>query len=1006
MRHLLSILLFSISIYLSGQNTLYLNDFIRYSVKDGLIDNEVHYLAQDTMGYIWVGTENGISRFDGYNFTSFTQDADPHLLSGNYIEKLILSNGKLAVMAREGFSIIEPKYLQSLQYDFNPVLKTELKNAVYDMLQLKDGRIIISYAAGIALLDKEGKIIQNYSFFTNRDVGKKRIYFAQEIFSKNDDEILIYVQDTKLYQLNLKNKILKRIDQEPNPDIQKYLPWNEALSLENRISEHELLIFCFPLQSYKYINTKTGVYKKGKLPYSIKFEFYWNSFVSPMGNNSYAINAENTGFYTFQLNPVSGEVVFNQEKNLPEIRCYHVLKDNNNKLWVATNKGVLMARDNPSPFIVKALQPSENQTNNHFISSLLSMGDTICIGMVNGKTAAILFDKRNNRIIKTIVLKNRSQNRISAIQRIDAENILLSSYDGNFIYNLKSNRILKIFKDLPSDVISTDSNDDFIYLSSITTGRLYRMEKKSKFIYIYPDSLSQFLKYTSQLYADHNNNLWLAGYDLHRLDQNGKLHKNLMAYNHKSEGRILCISGNKNKTLSMGTSSGKIIQYNIDNGTFTSERYDMKYKLPVTSISPIVRGIQVFNAGDKFYSFNINTRRATEISLSPEYPEEKIMTKSFLFESDSTAVTTATMNNLVTVSLQPSIQTTKPAFISMISYNDTPLLYHPSNQIKLDYNQQLISFHISDLNYSSSPVLLEYKLDQGSWHKLQDQVAFNGLAYATHQLYLRTTPLFGESAVNKYTIKLTPPFYKAFWFLSLIAMAFISLVIFEIRRRLKANQEFSRLNQLLSESEIKALHAQMNPHFIFNSLNSIKSLILHHKNDEASRYLSTFSSLIRQNLNHHRQAFITIEEQFEYIKKYLEMEKLRCPNLDYAIIPENRYEFFDEYIPPMIIQPIVENAIWHGQNPEIDVHKIIISILKNGKRAIIKVEDFGKGINNKNEHEVSKGNAIALQNIKQRIELYNQKYKIQGTLEICDKKTIASGSGTIVTFSFLQNSDL
>ena len=85
-------------------------------IKDGLIDNEVHHLAQDTMGYIWAGTENGLSRFDGHYFTSFTQDSDPNLVSGNYIEKLHISDGKLLVLAREGFSIIETALITSRQY--------------------------------------------------------------------------------------------------------------------------------------------------------------------------------------------------------------------------------------------------------------------------------------------------------------------------------------------------------------------------------------------------------------------------------------------------------------------------------------------------------------------------------------------------------------------------------------------------------------------------------------------------------------------------------------------------------------------------------------------------------------------------------------------------------------------------------------------------------------------------------------------------------------------------
>ncbi|HRG20820.1 MAG TPA: histidine kinase [Saprospiraceae bacterium] len=986
-----------------GQSQLTLKDFIRYSIKDGLIDNEVHHLVQDTMGYIWAGTENGLSRFDGHHFTSFTQDSDPNLVSGNYIEKLHISDGKLLVLAREGFSIIETALMSSKQYEFSSSLPTELKNNVYDVFKNKDGSYLISYAAGIAIIDQLGKIIYDYTYFNKNDVGKTRIYFGQEIFRINDTEFLIYVQDTKLYHFNINNRELKRIDTNPETKFKDFLPWPNALSLETRISDHELLMFCFPLQQYRYINTQTGKFHQGKLPPQLKHEFFWNSFVSPIGNNLYAINGENTGFYHFSLDPTHGTITFNLSKNLPEIRCYHILKDKKQKLWVATNKGVLMLKDFPSPFSVYPLQ-TDNSQNNLFISGMAEIGDTICIGMVNGKTALLLYDVQKNKILNPISFNERSLNRIANLTPIDKNEILISSYGGSFIYNIKNSQISKKYNNLPSDLITFNTNKGFVYLSSITTGKLYRMDKISKEVYAYPDSLSQYLKYTSQLYVDPSNNVWLAGFDLHKLHADGRLSKNLLKLDTKTAGRILCITGDGKQTLSMGTSAGTFIQYDVVKGTYSLKRYDPKYKLPITGITPVIRGIQFINAGDKFYSYHQQSQRATEISMSPEFPEEKIMSSTFLINEDSSQILTTTINHIIKVNLHSTVQSTIPPRISLISLDDIPLIHHPLHNLQISYNDQQITFHISNLHYSSSPVVVEYRLNDAHWHKASDQIFYNGLNYGQHRLYLRVTPLFGESAVSVYEFELIPPFYKSLTFISLLTILLISIIGWEWMRRYKANKELVRLNQLLSESEIKALHAQMNPHFIFNSLNSIKSLILHHKNDEASRYLSTFSTLIRQNLNHHRQAFITIDEQIEYIKKYLEMEKLRCPSLDYTINFNQDSSFNNSSIPPMIIQPIVENAIWHGHNPEKGIHKIIISLHNKGGKTIITVEDFGKGIQ-QNANSTDKGNSIALTNIKNRIDLYNQKYGIEGNFNIQDKSQNDLGMGTIVTFTFLQNLD-
>jgi LytS/YehU family sensor histidine kinase len=129
----------------------------------------------------------------------------------------------------------------------------------------------------------------------------------------------------------------------------------------------------------------------------------------------------------------------------------------------------------------------------------------------------------------------------------------------------------------------------------------------------------------------------------------------------------------------------------------------------------------------------------------------------------------------------------------------------------------------------------------------------------------------------------------------------------------KREQEVAQLYQQKTELEMQALRVQMNPHFIFNCLSSINRYILINKIDEASDYLTKFSRLIRMALHNSEKPLITLESELEALRLYLDLERLRFKNaFNYGITFINTIDINAVYIPPMLIQPFAENAIWHG----------------------------------------------------------------------------------------------
>jgi len=131
--------------------------------------------------------------------------------------------------------------------------------------------------------------------------------------------------------------------------------------------------------------------------------------------------------------------------------------------------------------------------------------------------------------------------------------------------------------------------------------------------------------------------------------------------------------------------------------------------------------------------------------------------------------------------------------------------------------------------------------------------------------------------------------------------------------RLEGEKAKAALQQRAKELEIQALRSQMNPHFIFNCLNAINRFILGHETEAASDYLTKFSRLMRMIMNHSRHSVISLAEELEVLQLYLDMEKLRFKDaFDYAIVQDDELDIGDIYIPPLLLQPFVENAVWHG----------------------------------------------------------------------------------------------
>lgn len=209
----------------------------------------------------------------------------------------------------------------------------------------------------------------------------------------------------------------------------------------------------------------------------------------------------------------------------------------------------------------------------------------------------------------------------------------------------------------------------------------------------------------------------------------------------------------------------------------------------------------------------------------------------------------------------------------------------------------------------------------------------------------------------------------------------------QVKRRLTLQKE-------VAEYEQKALHLQMNPHFVFNCLGSISSFIVQNGTDSALKYLSKFSKLMRLTLEYSKGSLIPIDKEIESLQNYLELEQLRFHNkFEFSIQSSDKVEF-NMGLPPLLIQPFVENAILHGLVPKESNGKIDVSFDVENHQLVCTITDNGIGISKSKqmkEQSVQAHQSMALEITKKRLEI------MEATISKSAQIEIIENNGTIVT---------
>ena len=416
-----------------------------------------------------------------------------------------------------------------------------------------------------------------------------------------------------------------------------------------------------------------------------------------------------------------------------------------------------------------------------------------------------------------------------------------------------------------------------------------------------------------------------------------------------------CLYSN-GKFYFLGIGNYSIVSFNPltkewkDYGRKTAQVGGASFYLVITNLMQINENELLFNRGVHFEILNTKEDKSFHLDHKAMYDG----CGSFLFDKNGHLwiYTNWKLNRSKKPFKIFRKPTNKTLVLNSIKINDKweeAERYH--NEFELKEYEKNLELQLALINpLDTQDIDYEYKINNKAWKKAaSNKIFLNNLSGGTYEITARALmdkEVIAEKPILQFKKEKTLLEKPWFWLLTILSLS--SLVFFYNRMRVQAVRKEERIKssyeKKLTELQMEALQSQMNPHFIFNALNSIKHFILTNEKFKAAEYLSSFSSLVRQVLNNSKSHKINLEKEIETLKLYIEMEQMRFDNkFEFDIKVDPNLDLLDLEFPPLIFQPYIENAIWHGLMHKKEMGKLKLAFEKQNGSMLCTIEDNGIG---------------------------------------------------------------
>ena len=975
---------------------------------DGLANNVVHDLTKDNQGYLWIATGNGLSKYDGKTFVNFRVRQG---LPGNIIRAVTHDENNRIYVAcyKAGLAILENnkvfKVLHVTAYENDKIRKLYYSKTHH--------LLIVGTDYGIyALKDSTFYLLSN----PNGSEGQSSILSIIEC-----NGIIYYTLYTDITH---KEKGFYKIEVN-REDVSK--------SLVTRIIGGDNGFGCTSIDSFIFVNLGLTIYKylpkSGDLSKIAPLDSLFLCWaMSPSRPNKLILGGRSEENYLTGI-----KVLDLLTKNISDLNCKlkspvvnNIIEDQDEKCtWICCDLGLFCLKD--SPFEIYNIADKSGILDITVKKDSLFILTEDNIWRLDKGKQKLLFDKEKaGRIIEAKSLlfdSNRSNekawkvsNRFSiydknvkflhfnsngdqtylltyrgAVSFPDWKSYLpirggsFISYDNqktfwippyhNLYCLLTTKTTTQVFQydfhqDKPiKDIKRILKKGDIIYFASTLNG-LYALQGEKIF---YLNSSNSKLENTlSDMDIDFNGNIWCTSTtgNLYKIEFKDKLNLALIINQDNSE-----IIGDNYKWLKF---NANYLYIGTNKGL---------NKIPISElIKSRIDSVQFFNKANGYENISaespISDSQGNIYVFTPERVIKILNANTFMPARNISFTDIKVDNNLLTLA--------------------------KINEKAISHNTKSISIEFSLFKFPSTKnIEYRYKVNDGEWGK-GNQISLQSLKSGKYEIICQAKD---HESANSYQeilfFQINKPFWLSWWFFVLGALSIISATYWVLhshfRKKSRQNDEKARLSREIAELRMQSLQSQMNPHFVFNSLNSIQNFILSNDIEKAVTYLGTLGSLIRINLEHVSKEYISLSEEVKFLEKYIEIEKMRFKEELTINITMNANSSNQLILPPMLIQPLIENSIKYRNRSSNYKGRIQVEFGLENNLMKVTVTDNGIGRSNSKINLSNPHKSLGLDLISKRLSLLNEKFETnEFHLSITDLHHNGTPSGTKVQVSIPQ----
>ncbi|MFT5724033.1 MAG: ligand-binding sensor domain-containing protein/two-component sensor histidine kinase [Bacteroidia bacterium] len=913
------------------------NNFESYNTKDGLINNFVNCLLEDSEGDIWIGTQSGLSQYNGIEFKSYpiSKDGDIVVLS------LFEQDSTLYIGTSNGL------YIQQS----NKIIKIENQDKEENFYVTS----ITTFGQHIYMGTNRGLYLLNKKDHTT-------IRYISKVDGLPDKYIQCLLADSAGVWVGTYGKGIRFYDGDEITNLTLPLPYSticyDLMKRDNKlwIATQDNGVFLVDLTDRKIDRYSINTGLTNNHVRSLTHDGWGNVWLGTSGGG---------------LNQFAGQQ-FNHltiKDGLPDNYTYAISQDRRGAIWAGTGRKGVVKMDS-GQYINYAHDSGFADIKVKAIGS--SLDGTVWFG-TEGDGLAYYQDSS----FHWLTVKNGlCGNYIKDIVCVRKSTVWVSSLDGGISeltrvkggYRIQNYRYLT---ELPSNRIHALHADKqgTIWFGTESKGVGMISRKKVQMVL----SESQLNYQNIRAIRSNKNGLWIATSDgLYRYDLDSKT---------------------LTKPIEDGLRSSNLYLLEFDklNHLYLGHERGLE-KLTLNETGDVIE-VEYFGSADGFSGIET----CQNASLCDR--------EGNMWFGTINGLTQYNPNNIQTNETKPRIWLDNiDLFYEKLSPNThgyQPISWNnlvSSPKFPYDQNHLTFSFVGVDLN---NPTKLRYqwKLEgfDPEWRKptQKKDAVYSNLPSGQYALMVKSISSEGiDSEIKEWPFEVLLPFWKTWWFRlcswlipALLVGLFLWIYVQRIKARGKREREKLEVEKELIELEQKALRLQMNPHFLFNALNSIQSLVALEQHQEARKYLQKFAKLMRLTLQNSRVDTIPLSDEITTLRNYVELEQfsMKAP-FEFNISILDDFDADEVYIPPMMLQPFVENAIKHGLPEMKTAGKLEVKFQLENHQLVCRIID--NGIGREAALEKAKGKSkshesAAIQVITDRLNMLNKEHE-GNSLEIQD----------------------